>query len=112
MNDPAVPTLDGVSRGDGRPRFGVEPFDVGYGASFAAEAESPLDLECEIVEDGGSLEAHHPERRQRPERLAVGDGTRPTDSRVTRTCPGGSGYTRPARAWAAGCLTAHRARAP
>jgi RecB family exonuclease len=41
-----------------RMSYGIEPFDVGYGASFAAEAESPFDIECEVVEDGGVIHDH------------------------------------------------------
>lgn len=91
---------------DGRPRYGVEPFDVGYGASFAAEAESPLDLECEIVEDGGTLEAHRPGLRVQPERLAFVDGTMRTDARLTRTGPDGDLYTGLAGSWATGAAIA------
>lgn len=95
--------------GDGRPaRYGVEPFDVGYGASFAAEADSPLDIECEIVEDGGTLKAHHPERWVRPGRLAFVDGTMRTDARLTRTGPDGIVYTGLAGSWAVGAAIADR----
>ena len=68
-------------------RYGIEPFDVGYGASYAAEADSPLDIECEVVEDGGILQVHHPEDWAQPGRLAFVDGTMRTEARLTRTGP-------------------------
>jgi hypothetical protein len=78
--------FDDVRSGDGRSaRYGIEPFDVGYGASFAAEGDSPFDIECEVVEDGGILQAHHPQPWVCPGRLAFVDGTMRTDARLTRT---------------------------
>lgn len=87
---------------EGITRYGVEPFDVGYGASFAADADSPLDVECEIVEDGGTLQAHQPEAWARPGQLAFVDGTMRTDARLTRTGPDGVVYTGLAGSWAVG----------
>lgn len=88
-------------------RFGVEPFDVGYGASFAAEAESPLDIECEVVEDGGTLNAHDPQERNSPSRIAFVDGTMRTDARLTRTGADGIVYTGLAGSWAVGAAIAN-----
>ncbi len=85
-----------------RTSFGVEPFDVGYGASFAAEADSPLDTECEVVEDDGVLTPHEPQRWDRPRRLAFIDGTMRTDARLTRSGSDGVVYTGLAGCWAAG----------
>ena len=52
---------DNVRTGNGQlARYGIEPFDVGYGASYAAEADSPFDIECEVIEDGGTLQIHLP----------------------------------------------------
>jgi hypothetical protein len=68
-----------------RPRFGVEPFDVGYGAAFLADDESPFAEECPIVEDGGELVAHDPAPAARPDALAFVDGTRRVEARLTRT---------------------------
>lgn len=87
-------------------RFGIDPFDVGYGASFAAEADSPLDLECELVEDGGTLKPHSPEAGTSPAQLAFVDGTMRTDARLTRTDPGGVLFTGLAGSWAAGAVVA------
>lgn len=99
--------LDGVRFADSRPmRYGIEPFDVGYGASFAAEADSPLDVECEIVEDGTTLQVHNPQPRARPGRLAFVDGTMRTDARLTRTGPDGIVYTGLAGCWAVGAVIA------
>lgn len=70
----------------GRPAtYGIAPFDVCYGASYAAGADSPLDVECEVVEDRRALHAHRPEDSARPERLAFVDGTMRTDAQLTRT---------------------------
>ena len=87
-------------------RYGIEPFDVGYGASYAAEADSPLDIECEVVEDGGILQVHHPEDWAQPGRLAFVDGTMRTEARLTRTGPDGIVYTGLAGSWAAGAAIA------
>jgi uncharacterized protein len=97
---------DTSSNGGGLIRYGVDPFDVGYGASFAAEAESQLDIECEVVEDGGVLHSHHPERWARPQRLAFVDGSMRTDARLTRTGLDGVVYTGLAGSWAAGAALA------
>lgn len=70
-----------MSRG---PTFGVEPFDVGYDASFKAQGSSPLDMECPAVEDSGRMTVHRPRLAGMPERLAFVDGTMPTDARLTR----------------------------
>ena len=66
-------------------RYGVEPFDVGYGAGFEAEAQSPMALECPIVEDDGRFDIHTPTSHARPDRLAFVDGTMRTEARLTRT---------------------------
>lgn len=87
-------------------RYGIEPFDVGYGASFAAESDSPFDIECEIIEDGGILQIHLPKPEVRPTRLAFVDGTMRTDARLTRTGPDGILYTGLAGSWAAGAAVA------
>jgi hypothetical protein len=87
-------------------RYGIDPFDVGYGASFAAEADSPFDVECELVEDGGTLRPHSPEPGASPARLAFVDGTMRTDARLTRTDAGGIVYTGLAGSWAAGAVVA------
>jgi hypothetical protein len=87
-------------------KYGIDPFDVGYGASFAAETDSPLDIECEIVEDGGTLQAHNPQPWTWPRRLAFVDGTMRTDARLTRTGPDGIVYTGLAGSWAAGAAIA------
>jgi hypothetical protein len=87
-------------------RYGIEPFDVGYGASFAAEADSPFDIECEVVEDDGTLRAHHPQPWPRPGRLAFIDGTMRTDARLTRTGPDGIVYTGLAGSWVVGAAIA------
>lgn len=84
--------------------YGVEPFDVGYGASFKAQGESALDRECPIVEDGGVLTAHTPARGDVPERLAFVDGTMCTDARLTRRAPDGTLAAGIAGAWAAGSV--------
>ena len=89
---------DNVRTGNGQlARYGIEPFDVGYGASFAAEADSPFDIECELIEDCGTLQIHLPESEVRPARLAFVDGTMRTDARLTRTGPDGIVYTGLAR---------------
>jgi hypothetical protein len=87
-------------------RYGIEPFDVGYGASFAAESDSPLDIECEIVEDEGTLQVHRPEGWALPSQLAFVDGTMRTDARLTRTGADGIVYTGLAGSWAAGAAVA------
>ncbi len=98
---------DSVRTGNGQPaRYGIEPFDVGYGASFAAEADSPFDIECEIIEDGGTLQIHLPKSGVRPTRLAFVDGTMRTDARLTRSGPDGILYTGLAGSWAAGAAVA------
>ena len=99
-------TQTGTAGRRGPAKFGVEPFDVGYGASFAAEADSPLDLECELVEDDGALAAHIPQPRQRPDRLAFVDGTMRTDARLTRMGADGIVYTGLAGSWAVGAALA------
>jgi hypothetical protein len=69
----------------GAARFGVEPFDVGYGAGFQADDDSPFAVECPIVEDGGSLTVHDPRPADRPDALAFVDGSMRTEARLTRT---------------------------
>lgn len=91
-------------------RIGVEPFDVGYGASFAATADSPGALECEIVEDGGVLTAHDPAPAVPGDRLAFVDGTMRTDARLTRNEPDGTVTPGLAGTWAAGAALADGAR--
>jgi len=86
--------------------YGVEPFDVGYGAAFKAQTESPFDMECPVVEDGGLLTMHTPARAGVPERLAFVDGTMTTDARLTRREPDGTLAAGIAGAWAAGAVLA------
>ena len=99
-----------VRRMTGTTRYGIEPFDVGYGASFAAEPDSGLDLECEVVEDAGTLRPHDPRPRAQPERLAFVDGTMRTDARLVRTGPDGVVYTGVAGSWAAGATVCNAGR--
>lgn len=89
-----------------RPVFGVEPFDVGYGAAFAADADSPLAIECPIVEDDGVLTAHQPAPLARPNRIAFVDGTMRTEARLSRTDASGVVSTGLAGSWAAGAVFA------
>ncbi len=84
--------------------LGVEAFDAAYGAGFQAEDDSPHALECELVEDGGSFEAHQPSAGGRPHRLAFVDGTMRTEARLTHTGPGGDVSTGLAGSWAAGAV--------
>ena len=84
--------------------IGVEPFDAGYGAGFQAEDDSPHALECELVEDAGTFEAHRPHAAARPRRLAFVDGTMRTEARLTRTSAGGEVSTGLAGSWAAGAV--------
>lgn len=85
-----------------KPRYGIDPFDVGYGASFAAEADSPFDVECEVIEDGGTLRPHGPKPGAPPSGLAFVDGTMRTDARLTRTGADGVVYSGLAGSWAVG----------
>lgn len=85
-----------------KPRYGIDPFDVGYGASFAAEADSPFDVECEVIEDGGTLRPHDPKPGAPPSGLAFVDGTMRTDARLTRTGADGVVYSGLAGSWAVG----------
>jgi hypothetical protein len=82
-------SLAGVQDG-GAPRLGIEPFDVGYGAAFAVDDESPFAEECEVVEDGGELTAHDPAPRPAPDAVAFVDGTRRVDARLSRTDAAGT----------------------
>lgn len=66
-------------------RYGVEPFDVGYGAAFQADADGALAVECPLVEDDGGLRAHDPSPAGRPATLAFVDGSFRVEARVTRT---------------------------
>ena len=84
--------------------LGVEAFDAAYGAGFQAEDDSPHALECELVEDGGSFEAHQPSAGGRPHRLAFVDGTMRTEARLTHTGPEGDVSTGLAGSWAAGAV--------
>jgi hypothetical protein len=103
----AMTAFDNFHPGNGQSaKYGIEPFDVGYGASYAAEADSPLDIECEVIEDGGTLQTHLPKSGIRPVRLAFVDGTMRTDARLTRTGPDGIVYTGLAGSWAAGAAVA------
>jgi hypothetical protein len=70
---------------DGNARFGVEPFDVGYGAAFQVDADSSLALECPIVEGDGTLAVHTPASADRPAGLAFVDGSLRVEARLTRT---------------------------
>lgn len=66
-------------------QFGVEPFDVGYGAAFQVDPESSLALECPVVEDGGSLQVRDPGVVARPSALAFVDGSMRIEARLTRS---------------------------
>lgn len=66
-------------------RFGVEPFDVGYGAAFQADADSSLALECPVVEGDGNLAVHTPAATDRPDGIAFVDGSMRIEARLTRT---------------------------
>ena len=81
-------------------RFGVEPFDVGYGAAFQVEDDSPFAVECPIVEDDGTLVVHDPSPAARPDALAFVDGSMRTDARLTRTTGAGTSTG------IAGCISA------
>lgn len=92
-------------------RIGVEPFDVGYGASFAAVADSPFAQECPIVEDGGTLTPHDPPRAGTPSGpLAFVDGTMRTDARLTRSEDDGTVTPGLAGSWTAGAALVQGAR--
>jgi len=95
-----------IVNGASRSVFGVEPFDVGYGAAFAADADSPLAIECSIVEDDGVLTAHEPAPQARPKRIAFVDGTMRTEARLSRTDASGVVSTGLAGSWAAGAVFA------
>jgi hypothetical protein len=90
----------GAGAGRGGPRFGVEPFDVGYGAAFQADADGALAVECPLVEDDGELRAHDPSPAGRPAALAFVDGSFRVEARLTRT--DGAGTT----AGVTGCASA------
>lgn len=66
-------------------RFGVEPFDVGYGAAFHVGADPSLALECPIVEGDGTLAVHTPAGTDRPDAVAFVDGSLRVEARLTRT---------------------------
>lgn len=66
-------------------RFGVEPFDVGYGSAFQVDADSSVALECPIVEGDGTLTVHTPAAGERPSALAFVDGSMRVEARLTRT---------------------------
>jgi hypothetical protein len=70
--------------------FGVEPFDVGYGAAFQVDADSSLALECPIVEDGGALTTREPSATSRPDSLAFVDGSMRIEARLTRSTADGT----------------------
>jgi hypothetical protein len=89
-----------------RSRFGVEPFDVGYGAAYQAETESSMDVECEVVEDEGRFEIHEPVEAGIPKRLAFVDGIMNVEARLTRADPNGLIVTGIAGSWAAGAVLA------
>lgn len=72
------------------PRFGVEPFDVGYGAAYQVDDASPFAEECPVVEDGGELRAHDPGPAARPDAVAFVDGTQRIEARLTRTDAAGT----------------------
>lgn len=84
--------------------LGVEAFHAAYGAGFQAGDDSPHALECDLVEDGGRLEAHSPRAGDRPHRLAFVDGTMRTEARLTHTGAGGDVSTGLAGSWAAGAV--------
>ena len=84
--------------------IGVEAFDAAYGAGFQADDDSQHALECELVEDAGTFEAHRPPAGGRPHRLAFVDGTMRTEARLTRTGPEGDVSTGLAGSWAAGAV--------
>lgn len=84
--------------------LGVEPFDVGYGAGFQAETDSPHALECELVEDDGTFGTRRPNPAGRPHHLAFVDGTMRTEARLTWTRGQGDVNTGLAGSWAAGAV--------
>jgi hypothetical protein len=84
----------------GAVRFGVEPFDVGYGAAFQVDADSSFALECPVVEDGGVLRGHDPREAARPDSIAFVDGSMRIEARLTRST--GEGTT----TGVAGCASA------
>ncbi len=87
-----------------QPMLGVEPFDVGYGAGFQAETDSPHALECELIEDDGTFDTHRPDPAGRPHRLAFVDGTMRTEARLTRTGARGEVNAGLIGSWAAGAV--------
>ena len=86
--------------------YGVEPFDVGYGAAFNVGQETPADVECPIVEDGGAFTVHTPGHAELPDRLAFVDGTMTTEARLTRIESDGTITPGLAGSWAAGAVLA------
>ena len=84
--------------------IGVEAFDVAYGAGFQAGGDSPLALDCELVEDAGAFAAHRPEVAARPRRVVFVDGTMRTEARLTYTGPQGDVSAGLAGSWAAGAV--------
>jgi hypothetical protein len=104
-DDPGAFSPNGANGADAGPdpapvRFGVEPFDVGYGAAFQADDDSPLAIECPVVEDGGALTVHTPAPSTRPEALAFVDGSMRTEARLTRSTADGTSTG------IAGCISA------
>lgn len=87
-------------------RYGVEPFDVGYGAAFSAGDETPMDVECPIVEDDGVFTVHDPTPAGPPSGLAFVDGVMATEARLTRMEADGTITPGLAGAWAAGAVLA------
>lgn len=85
--------------------YGVEPFDVGYGAAFNVE-ESPADIECEIVEGDGTFGIVDPESCGPPDGVAFVDGTMLTEARLTRLEDDGTVTPGLAGSWAAGAVLA------
>lgn len=94
------------SRQPPKPWFGVEPFDVGYGAAYQVESESQIDVECQIVEDGGDLTVRDVPASPVPNRLAFVDGVMTIEARLSRTDPDGTIVTGIAGAWATGGVLA------
>lgn len=88
-------------------KFGVEPFDVGYGAAFEAGLKTPQDVECEIVEDGGEFTVHDPIVTGPPDGLAFVDGSMASEARLTRLEDDGTVSPGLVGSWAAGAVLAH-----
>ena len=88
------------------PSIGVEPFEIGHGAGFEAQEDTPEAVECEVVEDGGDFRAHRPVPADRPRRLCFVDGVMRAEARLTRTEADGETRMGLAGSWGAGAALA------